>query len=96
MAILGSDEGDGSDMGGITGGVRGVAGRAEGVTSGISSVEAPMSTSISTSCGSTSCCGCGISGCSALAGPPGSALYVVIFVQFLRVNISRHMRLRLS
>ena len=39
MAILGSDEGGGSDMNGITGGVRGVAGGAEGTTSGIDSIE---------------------------------------------------------
>ena len=39
IAILGSDEGDGSDMGGITRGVRGVAAGAEGATSGIGSVE---------------------------------------------------------
>ena len=40
IAILGSDEGGGSDMGGITGGVRGVAGGAEGATLGIGSTGA--------------------------------------------------------
>ena len=39
IAILGSDEGDGSDVGGITRGVCGVAGGAEGATSGIGSVK---------------------------------------------------------
>ena len=39
MAILGSDEGEGSHIDGITKGVRGVAGGAEGATSGIGSVE---------------------------------------------------------
>ena len=70
MVILGSDEGDGSDMGEITRGVRGVARGAEGATSGIGSVEgtaragALMSVGISIGCGSSSCYGCGISGCS--------------------------------
>ena len=73
MAILGSDEGEGSDVAGITGGVCGVAGRAEGVTSGIGSVEAPMSVGISTGYGSSGCSRCGISGCSGPTGPPGSA-----------------------
>ena len=78
MVILGSDEGGGSDIDGITGGVHGVAGGAEGVTSGIGSVEgtvgagALMSAGILTGCGSSSCCGCGISGCSSLAGALGS------------------------
>ena len=40
IEILGLDEGDGSEMGGITRGVRGVAGEAEGATSGIGSVGA--------------------------------------------------------
>ena len=80
MAILGSDEEKGSDVAGITGGVRGVAGRAECATSGISSVEgttgagALMSAGISTGCGSSDCSGCGMSGCSAPAGAPWSAL----------------------
>ena len=61
MAILGSDEGGGSDIDGITGGVRGVVGGAEGVTSSIGFVEgtvgagALMSVGISTSCGSSGC-----------------------------------------
>ena len=42
MGILGSNEGDGSDMGRITGGVCGVAGGAEGATSGIGSIEATI------------------------------------------------------
>ena len=75
MAILGSDEGEGSDVAGITGGVRGVAGGAEGATSGIGFVEgtarvgALMSAGISTGCGSSGC-----SGCSAPVGAPWSAL----------------------
>ena len=39
MAILGSDEGGGFDIDGITGGVHGVAGGANGATSGIGSIE---------------------------------------------------------
>ena len=39
IVILGSDERRGSDIDGITGGVRGVAGGAEGATSGIGSIE---------------------------------------------------------
>ena len=39
IAILGSDEGEGSDVAGIIGGVRCVAGGVEGATSGIGSVE---------------------------------------------------------
>ena len=80
MGILGSDEGGGSDIDGITGGVRGVAGGAEGATSSIGSVEgtagagALMSAGISTGCGSSGCSGCGISGCSAPIGAPRSAL----------------------
>ena len=80
MAILGSDEEEGSDVAGKTGGVRGVAGGAEGATSGIGSVEgtigagALMSAGISTGCGSSDCSRCGMSGCSAPAGAPGSAL----------------------
>ena len=78
MGILGSDEGDGSDMGGITGGVRGVAGGAEGATSGIGSIEgtagagALMSAGISIGCGSSGCSGCGISRCSGPIGAPSS------------------------
>ena len=80
MAILGSDEGEGSDIDGIIGGVRGVAGGAEGATSGIGFVEgttgagALMSAGISTGYGSFDCSGCGMSGCSTPAGAPGSAL----------------------
>ena len=80
IAILGSDEGEGSDVVGITWGVRGVAGGAEGATSCIGSAEGTagagvvMSTGISTSCDSFGCSGCGISGCSTPAGAPGSAL----------------------
>ena len=79
MAILGSNEGGGSDIDGITEGVRGMAGGAEGATSGIGSIEgtvgvdALMSAGISTGCGSSGCSGCGISGCSSPAGAPGSA-----------------------
>ena len=70
IAILGSDEGDGSNMGGIIGGVCGVAWGVEGATSGIGSVEATagaggiMLASIST--------GCGYSGCSGPTGAPWS------------------------
>ena len=39
MAILGSDEGGGSDIDGIIGRVHGVVGGAEGATSGIGSIE---------------------------------------------------------
>ena len=80
MAILGSDEGEGSDVAGITGRVCGMVGGAEGATFGIGSVEgtigagALMSAGISIGYGSSDCSGCGISGCSALAGAPGSAL----------------------
>ena len=80
MVVLGSNEEEGSDIVGITGGVCGVAGRAEGVTSGIGSVEgtagagALLSVGVSMGCGSSGCSGCGISGCSTPAGAPGSAL----------------------
>ena len=72
IAILVSDERDGSDMGGITRGVYGVAGGAEGATSGIGSVGVGtrMSSGISTGYGSSGCSGCGISGCSGPAGAP--------------------------
>ena len=79
MAILGSDEGGGSDIDGITEGVHGVTGGAEGATSGIGSIEgivgadALMSAGISIGCGSSGCSGCGISGCSSPVGAPGSA-----------------------
>ena len=79
MTILGSNEGGGSDIDGITGRVRCVAGEAEGATSGIVSVEgtigagALMSAGISIGCGSSGCSGCGISGCSGPAGAPGIA-----------------------
>ena len=69
IAILGSDEGGGSDVAGITGGVRGVAGGAEGATSSIGSAGALMSAGISTGCSSYGC-----SGCSAPGGALGSAL----------------------
>ena len=39
MVILGSDDREGSDIDGITRGVRGVAGGAEGATSGIGSIK---------------------------------------------------------
>ena len=80
MAILGSDEGEGSDVAGITGGVYGVAGGAEGATSGIGSIEgtvgagALMSAGISTGCASSDCSGRGISGCFAPVGALGFAL----------------------
>ena len=99
IAILGSDEGEGSDVVGITWGVRGVAGGAEGATSGIGSVEgtvgagALMSVGISIGCGSFGCSRCGISGCSGPIGAPGSAPYAVILVHLLRVNISQQIRL---
>ena len=76
IAILGSDEGEGSDVARITGGVCGVAGGAEGATSGIGSVKgtvgagALMSAGISTGCGFSGCSGCGLSGCSAPAKAP--------------------------
>ena len=79
MAILGSNEGGGFDIDGITGGVRGMAGGAEGATSGIGSIEgivgadALMLAGISTGCGSSGCSGCGISGCSSPVGAPDSA-----------------------
>ena len=79
MTILGLDEGGGSDIDGITGGVCGVARGAEGATSGIGSIEgtagvgALMSAGISTSCGSSGCSGCGISGCYSPAKALGSA-----------------------
>ena len=80
MVVLGSNEEEGSDVAGITGGSRGVAGEAEGATSGIGSVEgnvgagALMSVGVSIGCGSSSCSGCGISGCSTPVGAPGYAL----------------------
>ena len=79
MAILDSGGGEDSNLDGITGGVPGVAGGVEGVTSGICYIEdtvgagALMSAGISTDYGSSGCSGCGISGCSSLAGAPGSA-----------------------
>ena len=99
MAILGSDEGGGFDIDGITVGVRGVEGGAEGATSSIGSIEgtagarALMSVGISTGCGSSGYSGCGISGYSGPAGAPSSAPYVVILVHLSRVNISRQMHL---
>ena len=39
MVVLGSNEEEGSDVAGITGGGRGVAGEAEGATSGVGCVE---------------------------------------------------------
>ena len=89
IAILGSDEGDGSNMGGITGGVRGVAWGAEGATSSIGSAEgtagagAVLSAGISTGCGFSGCSGCGISGCSGPVGAPWSGQnvdYVALWV----------------
>ena len=101
IAILGSDEGDGSDVGGITGGVCGVAGRAEGVTSGIGSARATwvgalMSAGISTGCGSFGSSGCGISRCSGPAGAPYTTPYAAILVHLSRVNISRQIHPRSS
>ena len=78
VAILGSDEGGGSTVNGITGGVYGVAGRAEGATSGVGYVEgtagagALMSAGISIGCGSSGCSGCGISRCSGPVEAPSS------------------------
>ena len=80
MVVLGSNEEEGSDVAGITGGSRGVAGEAKDATSGIGSVEgtigagALVSVGVSMGCGSSGCSGCGISGCSTPAGAPGSAL----------------------
>ena len=80
MVVLGSNEEEGSDIAGITGGGRGVAGEAEGATSGVGSTEgtaragALMSAGVSMGCGSCGCSRCGISGCSTPAGAPGSAL----------------------
>ena len=64
IVILGIDQGDGSDVAGITGEVCGVVGGAEGATSGIGSTGAAwagatlMSVGISTGCGSPGCYGC--------------------------------------
>ena len=91
MAILSSDEIEGSDVTGITGGVLGVAGKTEGAPSGMGSVGALMPAGISAGYGSSGCCGCGSSGCSRC-----SALYVVILVHLSRVNTSRQMCLRSS
>ena len=102
MVILGSDEGGGSDIDGITRGVYSVTGGAEGATSGIGSVEgtegagALMSVGISTGCGFSGYSGCGISECSGPTGALGSAPYAVILVHLSRVNISWQMRLRSS
>ena len=79
MVVLGSNEEEGSDVAGITGGGRGVAGEVEGATSGVGSVEgiagagALLSVGVFMGCGSSGCCGCGIYGCSGPAGAPGSA-----------------------
>ena len=100
--ILGLDEGGGSDIDRITGGVRGVAGGVEGATSGIGSIEdtvgagALMSAGIRTGYGSCCCSGCGIFGCSGPTGAPGSTPYAVILIHLSRVNISRQMRLSSS
>ena len=80
IAILGSDEEEGSDVARITGGVRGVVGGAKGATSGIGSVEgttgagALMSVGISSGYGFSGYSRCGMSGCSAPVGAPCSAL----------------------
>ena len=80
MAILGSNQGGGSDIDGITEGVCGVTEGAEGATSGIGSVEgtvgadALLSAGIFTGCGFSGCSGCGMSGCSTLVGALGSTL----------------------
>ena len=72
IAILGSAEGDGSDMGGITGGVYGVAWGVEDETSGIGSVGATAGAGSWVSVGmSTGSSGC--SGCSGPAEAPWSA-----------------------
>ena len=88
IAILGSAEAKGSDAAGITRGVLWVAGKAKGIPSGIGSGDALLVAGISVGYGSSGCCGCGSSGCS--------ALYVVILVHLSRVNTSRHIRLRFS
>ena len=75
IAILDSAEGDGFDVGGITGGGYGVAWGAEGGTSGVGSLGATVgadgwvSTGMST--GPSGCSRC--SGCSGPAGAPWSA-----------------------
>ena len=80
MVVLGSNEEEGSDVAGITGGGRGVAGEAEGATSSIGSTEgtigagALMSVGVSMGCGSCGCSGWGISRCSTPAGALGSTL----------------------
>ena len=64
ITILSSDEGDGSNVAGITGIACGVAWGAEGATSRIGSIEATvgaggvMSAGISTGYGSSGCSGC--------------------------------------
>ena len=62
MVVLGSNEEEGSDIAGITGGGRGVVGSAEGTAGAGALVSAGVSM------------GCGSSGCSTPAGAPGSAL----------------------
>ena len=80
MVVLSSNEEEGSDVAGITGGSRGVAGEVEGATSGIGSAEgtvgagALVSAGVSMGCGSYGCSACGIPGCSTPTGAPGSAL----------------------
>ena len=72
IAILGSVEGDGSDVGGIIGGGCGVAWGVEGGTSGICFVGATTGAGGWVSTGmSTGCSGC--SRCYSLAGAPWSA-----------------------
>ena len=76
MAIVDSD-GWGADVTGTTDGVLGVVRGADDVASGVSTIEgtvgagAMISIGISTYCGSS---GCGISGCSGLAGASGYAI----------------------
>ena len=75
MVMLGSNEEEGSDVAGITGGGRGVAGEAEGATSGMGSAEGTAGAGALVSAGVSMGCGsCGCSGCSTPTGAPGSAL----------------------
>ena len=69
MVILGSNEGGGSDIDGITEGVCGVTEGAEGATSGIGSVEGTVGTDALLSAGIST--GCGSSGYSGPVGLPG-------------------------
>ena len=68
IAILGSAEGDGSDVGGITGGVCDVAWGAEGATFGIGSIGATVGAGGWVSAGMST----GSSGSSRCSGPAGA------------------------